>query len=228
MLPFAPTTNTELTAGLPITQDIMRRLRDDGYSKLPDSGQTNETDTSKSLAPDGAGGVQWKIAPTAPQNVVLVTASGSVSIPAGTRIKLTVIGGGGGGAGIGGSSGTAGGDTTATDGTTTVVGGYGGNSGGGNGTSSGGTGYTIPNDGGESYGYPGSGPVGGYYGKGGGGGNGGSSANAGGGNGGQARVVSMVMASGTLTVTIGAGGAGGSGATYPGHAGHAGAVIVEY
>lgn len=210
MTPFNPTTNSELTSGLPITQDIMRRLRDDGYTKLPDSGQTNETDTSKSLAPDGAGGVVWKIAPTAAQNVLLITTSGSVSIPIGTRIKLTVVGGGG----TAGTPGSGGGvNTSATDGTTTVVAAFGGCAGSSNGTGGGGgVGFTIPVVGGTAY-NGGPSPAYGY-------GRGLSSATAGG-NSGEARVISMVMASGMLTVVIGQGTGGSGGGTL-------GAVAVEY
>lgn len=86
MTPFNPTTNSELTSGLPITQDIMRRLRDDGYTKIPDSGQTNELSTLKRLAPDGAGGVQW-----VPGSVPVFSNNGVKSAPQAS--PQTIIGG---------------------------------------------------------------------------------------------------------------------------------------
>jgi hypothetical protein len=213
-------TDAILGIGKPLTYVIARAWRDNAIAiaegavgaprvVVPTAISTAETNTQKTLVPDGAGGVAWALSPAAPNVVLLFTASGTATIPTGTRIKLTVIGGGG--TALSGGGGTAGSDSTATDGTTTVTAGYGGNNGAGNGSSSGGTGYTIPTiGGGGSFGGPG--PFGSY----GRGLNGTASTNTGGGNSGQARVVSMVMASGTLTVTIGTTGA------------NNGAVIVEY
>lgn len=231
-------TDAILTIGKPLTYVIARAWRDNAIAiaegavgaprvVVPTAISTAETNTQKTLRPNGSGGVTWDLSPSAPNVVLLITASGTVSIPIGTRIKVTVIGGGGGSTGTAGSNGTAGGDSTATDGAVTITGGGGGFYTGGNGTSSGGTGYTILNDGGTNYGHPGNGPVGGIYGKGGTSGNSTTPANAGGGNGGSARVVIFVMAAGTLTLTAGAAGAAGGGAN-AGKAGNAGAVIVEY
>ncbi len=57
--PFSPLSDAALTIKKPITQSMMRRLRDDGYAKLPECGVTEELSTGKSLRPDGAGGVEW-------------------------------------------------------------------------------------------------------------------------------------------------------------------------
>jgi len=60
--PFDPVSDAEITAGKPAKQSQGRRLRDDGYAKLPDCGVTQETDTTLVLKPDGSGGVEWAAA----------------------------------------------------------------------------------------------------------------------------------------------------------------------
>lgn len=210
MVPFSPTTNTELTTGKPITQDVMRRLRDDGYSKLPDSAQTNETDQNKVLAPDGAGGVHWKLANSSvPSFIGTFGANTSISIPIGASVKVTVTSGGRGGQGIS-TAGSFGQPSTTDDGTT-VVSSAGSGGTGGNLSPSAGTldqrGFSV---------------FGGGYGVGGNrGSNTGSSSY---GDGGSTRIARFNMASSTLTITIGTGGVGGSGGT----SGSAGVVMVEY
>lgn len=60
--PHTPLSDADLTAKKPITQAMMRRLRDDGWCKIDDAAVTQETDTTKRLAPDGAGGTAWAAA----------------------------------------------------------------------------------------------------------------------------------------------------------------------
>ncbi len=57
--PFDPATDTEVLADKPVTQEVGRKLRDDGYAKVPDCIVTQETDPTKVLRPDGSGGAVW-------------------------------------------------------------------------------------------------------------------------------------------------------------------------
>lgn len=235
MTAYVPLTSSAYVTGTPVSFEDFRAVIDnptaiaEGASgaprvAIPAAISTPETDTQKTLVPDGVGGVHWAVFPTVVQNLVAVTASGTVTIPIGTRVKVTAIGGGGGG----GSTGSPGNgvDTTATDGTTTITGGHGKKNGGTTGTSSGGSGYSTPFDdshvggGGNTPGAGGAGPMGGAWGR------GGACTAAPGfaGGGASARVATFIMASGTLTVTIGTGGTTGTN----GNPGLAGAVIVEW
>lgn len=235
MTTYSTVSNAEIQPGAPVASSWVTKLRDNPIAiaegapgaprvVVPTALSTAETSTAKVLMPDGAGGLQWVLLPVIPNSTQAITATGSISIPVGTRVKVTCIGGGGGGGSTG--SPTNGSDTTATDGTTTITGGHGKKFGGSTGTSSGGTGYSTPFDdslvgsGGNSPGAGGDGPLGGVWGRGGAC----SAVPSSAGGGASARVAIFVMASGTLTITIGAGGTAGTNGT----SGLAGAVIVEY
>ncbi len=94
--PFNPLSDSELSIKKPITQSMMRRLRDDSWIKLPDAGVTEELDTSKSLKPDGAGGTMWGIGGmTASQDSSNNTGSDSsadVTLPGGTVSLINFTG----------------------------------------------------------------------------------------------------------------------------------------
>ncbi len=94
--PFNPLSDSELSIKKPITQSMMRRLRDDSWIKLPDAGVTEELDTSKSLKPDGAGGTMWGIGGmTASQDASSNTgadSSADVTLPGGTVSLINFTG----------------------------------------------------------------------------------------------------------------------------------------
>ena len=56
---FSAIDDTEVDAESPITETLVTRLRDNSYWIDAGTRRTTETDTSKVLQPDGAGGVVW-------------------------------------------------------------------------------------------------------------------------------------------------------------------------
>jgi len=94
--------DTEVDVDSPITESLMKRNRDNSYWIDAGTRQTTQTNTSKLLTPDGAGGVQWVDASTVSQingtkgQGTMPTTSGSplvVAIQTGRTLEVSVFNG---------------------------------------------------------------------------------------------------------------------------------------
>jgi len=56
---FSAIDDSEVDSESPITESLVTRLRDNSYWIIEGTNKTTETDTAKTLRPDGAGGVVW-------------------------------------------------------------------------------------------------------------------------------------------------------------------------